>query len=241
MKIFPAIDIKAGRCVRLFQGRMDQETVYGDDPVAMACRWRDAGARQLHVVDLDGAVSGRPVHGEIIQKICQTTRLSIQVGGGIRSLEDVMYYMNMGIDRVVLGSAMIHDVDLVLRATQKFPGKIAAGIDAKEGWVAIRGWTEVTSIQATDLAVRLDQNGIAAIIYTDIQRDGTLQGPNLDALSHLCRLTRIPILASGGISSLKDLRDLLSLEKEGLEGAIVGKALYAGTIGLAEAMQVMGG
>jgi phosphoribosylformimino-5-aminoimidazole carboxamide ribotide isomerase len=234
--VIPAIDIKGGRCVRLFQGKMDRETVYSDNPVESALRWKEAGARYLHVVDLDGAVQGRPVHPEIIGRICLETGLPVQVGGGIRQISDIEIYFGMGVERVVLGSSVIQDTALAGQAAHLFPGKIAAGIDAAEGWVAVRGWAEVTQVRALDLVKKIDTMGFGAFIFTDIQRDGTLRGPNMEALKEICLGSRTPVIASGGISTLQDIRNLRSLEKDGLTGVIVGKALYAGTVHLPEAI-----
>ena len=236
MIVIPAIDLKGGRCVRLFQGRMDQETVYSDKPSEVALRWKEAGAERLHVVDLDGAVEGRPVHFDAIREICRVAAIPIQVGGGIRRMAEIESYVDIGVHRVILGSAVIHDQSFVEAAASRFPGRIAVGIDATDGWVAVRGWAEVTKVRALDLARRIDPLGFGAIIFTDIQRDGTLQGPNREALAELCRSIQTPVIASGGVSSLQDIRDLLPLVKEGLEGAIVGKALYAGTLDLTEAI-----
>jgi phosphoribosylformimino-5-aminoimidazole carboxamide ribotide isomerase len=241
MKIIPAIDIKGGRCVRLFQGRMDQETVYSDDPVSVARRWRAAGAQLIHVVDLDGAVAGRPVHFDIIREIALAAGVSVQVGGGIRSVEEVARYLDAGLSRVVLGSVVVQDEAMAREAGRRFPGKVAAGIDAKEGWVAVRGWEETTKVRAVDLVQRIGDYGFGALIFTDIRRDGTLLGPNLAALRTICRVSGIPVIASGGVSGLQDLQSLLPLTKDGLEGVIVGKALYAGTLDLAESISAVGG
>jgi phosphoribosylformimino-5-aminoimidazole carboxamide ribotide isomerase len=236
MKLFPAIDIKGGRCVRLFQGRMDQETVYSLSPRETAQRWEEAGAEYLHVVDLDGAVAGEPVQYDVIEKILRGVRVPVQVGGGIRKMEDIRLYLEGGARRVILGSAMIRNVDLAKEACRAFPGRIAAGIDASDGWVAVQGWKELTRVRPAELCAEIDGLGLGALIFTDIQRDGTLKGPNREALRELCRSVRTPVIASGGISSVQDLIDLFPLVPDGLEGVIIGKALYAGAIDLKEAL-----
>lgn len=236
MKIIPAIDIKGGRCVRLFQGLLDKETVYSKNPVEVARRWEDKGAEMLHVVDLDGAVAGRPVNISLIEEIISSVTIEVQVGGGIRDLEAARYYLESGAGRVILGTAVVNDPELVESLSKSFNGRIIISIDAKDGLVAVKGWTEVTAIDAIDLAKRLEGKGIGAIVFTDIKRDGTLAGPNIGSIERLASNIRIPIIASGGISGIEDIKALLSIKNPPLEGAIVGKALYSGAIDLREAI-----
>ncbi|MEO5657397.1 MAG: 1-(5-phosphoribosyl)-5-[(5-phosphoribosylamino)methylideneamino]imidazole-4-carboxamide isomerase [Nitrospiria bacterium] len=233
MTIIPAIDIKGGRCVRLFQGRFDRETVYGDDPAAMAGRWAEEGARRLHVVDLDGALDGRPSNEAAITAILRSVDLPIQIGGGLREMSTIESYLDAGADRVVLGTRAALDAEFLREVCGYFPGKIVVAIDAREGWVAVKGWLEATDRSALDLAREASEAGAAALLYTDIARDGTQQGPNLDALDAVARATPTPVLASGGISTADHIRALARIK--GIEGAIVGQALYRGTLTLREA------
>lgn len=233
MTIIPAIDIKGGRCVRLFQGRFDRETVYGDDPAAMAGRWAEEGARRLHVVDLDGALDGRPSNEAAITAILRSVDLPIQIGGGLREMSTIESYLDAGADRVVLGTRAVLDAEFLREVCGYFPGKIVVAIDAREGWVAVKGWLEATDRSALDLAREASEAGAAALLYTDIARDGTQQGPNLDALDAVARATPTPVLASGGISTADHIRALARIK--GIEGAIVGQALYRGTLTLREA------
>jgi len=226
MKIIPAVDIKGGRCVRLSQGMADQETVYSDDPVEMACQWDEEGASLIHIVDLDGAFDGKPANVEIVKKIIYNSSVDIQVGGGIRNLKTIETYVNAGAYRVILGTVAQKDPELVVEACREFPGKIIVGIDARNGNVAIRGWVEVSNQRASDLAQSLELYNISGYIFTDISRDGMLQGPNLKSIKEFSRSTNLPVIASGGVSQLKDIEDLLTLEPEGVEGIIIGKALY---------------
>jgi len=236
MIIIPAIDIKGGRCVRLFQGRMDQETIYSHDPLDTARRWEEMGAEMLHLVDLDGAVSGRPVNGDLIGRIISTLRINVQVGGGIRDAETARDYLSAGAGRVVLGTAVVNNLEFVQTLSAAFPGKIVIGIDASDGMVAVKGWTEMTGVDAMDMARRFEGSGVRAIVFTDIKRDGTLTGPNLESIERLVSVVKIPIIASGGISGIEDIRALLGIKKPGVEGVIVGKALYSGAIDLREAI-----
>lgn len=238
MIIFPAVDIRGGKCVRLRQGRVDQETVYGDDPAAMALRWQEAGASWLHVVDLDGAFRRTPGNLESIRRLRQAITIPIQLGGGIRTLETVSLYLDLGIDRLILGTAALKDPDLVRRACERFPGKIAVGLDARDGLVAVEGWTEVSSRPAVELARELAAFQPAALIYTDISRDGVKTGLNLEATRVMAEQVQIPVIASGGVSSLEDIRALKPLESSGVIGVIIGRALYDGSIDLAEALKV---
>lgn len=228
MQIIPAIDLKDGRCVRLFQGEMDQETVYFENPVAAATHWVKEGASFLHIVDLNGAVEGRPVHTNEVAAICQQPGLTVELGGGLRSIEAVQTALDLGVARVVIGTAAYDNAVLLQSLCKQFPGKIVVGIDARHGKVAVKGWKETTAMEAVDLAQRCEQDGAARIIYTDISRDGTSSGVNLDATVKIARAVKIPIIASGGVATLDDIRNLLPLESEGVEGVIVGRALYAG-------------
>jgi len=234
MIVIPAVDLKGGRCVRLFQGRMDREKVYSDDPVAMAKRWEGEGAKMLHIVDLDGAVGGSPANTEAIRAIVKALEVPCELGGGIRSMETIEKYLEMGLDRIVLGTAAVKSPDLVKLATKAYPGKIVVGIDAAGGKVAVEGWTETTDESALDLARRLEALGVAAINYTDILRDGAMTGPNIEATAEMVRAVKIPVVAAGGVSRLDDL---VGLAKTGAWGAITGKALYEGAIKLNEALE----
>jgi phosphoribosylformimino-5-aminoimidazole carboxamide ribotide isomerase len=228
MLIIPAIDLKDGRCVRLFQGDMDQETVYFEDPVTAARRWLAEGANFLHIVDLNGAVEGRPVHTKEVAAICGIAGLSVELGGGLRSADAVQTALDLGVSRVVIGTAAYDNALLLQTLCKQFLGKIVVGIDARQGKVAVKGWKETTAMEAVELARRCEQDGATRIIYTDISRDGTSSGVNLDETLKIARSVNIPIIASGGVATLEDIRKLLPLEKEGVEGVVVGKALYSG-------------
>jgi phosphoribosylformimino-5-aminoimidazole carboxamide ribotide isomerase len=235
MLIIPAIDIKDGRCVRLFQGEMDKETVYFDDPLAAAEHWVAEGATFIHIVDLNGAVQGHPVHTREIEAICRVPGLAVELGGGLRSLEAVEAALALEVYRVVIGTAAYEDPDFLRALGKMFPGKIVVGIDARAGKVAVKGWKETTSMDAVELARRCEADGVSRIIYTDISRDGTREGVNIDGTLRLARAVKVPIIASGGVATLDDIRKLLPLEKDGVEGVIVGRALYAGAFSLREA------
>jgi phosphoribosylformimino-5-aminoimidazole carboxamide ribotide isomerase len=234
MIVLPAIDIKDGQCVRLHQGDYAQVTTYDTDPVRVARRWQAAGASWLHIVDLDGAALGQPVNVEAIERIRAATSLHIELGGGMRSLESIKHMLALGIDRIVLGTVALTDRVLLEQALQHWGERIAIGLDARDGWVAIAGWRETSRVQATALAIELSTLGVQRFIYTDIARDGVLGGPNLDAIREMQRATPHPLIASGGVASLADLRSLAAL---GVEGAIVGKAIYTGDVDLAIAIQ----
>ena len=238
MEIIPAIDLKGGKCVRLLQGDMERDTVFSDDPVAMAKKWEDAGAPRLHVVDLDGAFKGEPANRRIIEQIVDALHIPVQVGGGIRDLETVGSYVEAGVDRVILGTIAQRDPKLVVRACELFHERIVVGIDAKDGMVAVEGWAEVTSKSAMDLAAEYEDYGVAAIIYTDISRDGMMQGVNIEATRELALSVDIPIIASGGVSSIDDIKSLLPTEKDGVEGVITGRAIYSGSLDLKEAVEL---
>jgi phosphoribosylformimino-5-aminoimidazole carboxamide ribotide isomerase len=240
MIVIPAIDILEGRCVRLHQGDYQNSQVFSDDPVAMAKSWVGQGAEKLHLVDLDGAKQGRVVNGEVIAAITRQVEVPIQMGGGIRSQESVAQILDLGIRQVILGTAALKQPELVTRLCQEFPGQIIIGIDARNGLVATDGWLETSETPATGLGQWAAQVGAAAIVYTDIHRDGTMAGPNLDALREMASQVEIPVIASGGISSITNLLSLLALEPVGVVGAIVGKALYTGHIDLRAANQAVG-
>ena len=240
MDVIPAIDLLGGRCVRLYQGDYDQVQTYGENPVEVARQWQEQGATYLHVVDLDGAKAGHPVNLAAIEAIARAVEVPVQVGGGLRDRASVASLLNLGVRRIILGTIAVEQPELVTQLCQKFPDQIVVGIDARAGKVATRGWIETSEVLATELAQRMAIAGVAAIIYTDIYRDGTMQGPNLEALRELAAAISIPIIASGGVSSVRDLLSLLSLEPLGVTGAIVGKALYTGEVSLKEAIRAVG-
>lgn len=239
MILFPAIDIKDGQCVRLYQGDYNQVTTYAADPLEVAKRWQEAGANWLHVVDLDGAKEGHPVNAPLIARICRETTLNVEVGGGLRTLADIESTLAMGVERVILGTAVLTDRALLDQALQRWDTRIVVGLDARDSLIAISGWRETSSVQATELARTLSAAGVNRFIYTDIARDAAMQGPNLAALHAMLGALQgsaASLIASGGVSSLDDLKRLARL---GLEGAIIGKALYVGAIDLSEAIRVI--
>ena len=236
MLIIPAIDLKDGACVRLKQGRMEDDTVFSDDPIGVAAQWVAQGARRLHLVDLNGAFAGEPVNGEIVRAIAtRWPQLPVQIGGGIRSLETIEAYVRAGVSYVILGTKAVKEPSFVREACLAFPGRVIVGIDAKDGWVATDGWAEVSSVQAVDLARQFKADGISAIVYTDIARDGMMQGVNVEATAKLARDSGLPIIASGGVTNLDDIRGLLRVRGDGVIGTITGRAIYEGTLDLAEA------
>ena len=239
MRIIPAVDIKEGRCVRLVQGKADQETVYSNDPLSMANHWDEEGAQTIHVVDLDGAFQGSPINSEIVKKIIYSSSVDIQVGGGIRTLEAIEKYVKAGAYRVILGTIAQKEPEFVEEACRRFPNKIIIGIDAQNGLVAVKGWVEVSEQKATDLAQKMKSFGIAGFIFTDISRDGMLQGPNLESIKEFAECAQLPVIASGGVSRLEDIRNLAKLESYGVEGVIIGKALYDKTISFKEAREAL--
>jgi phosphoribosylformimino-5-aminoimidazole carboxamide ribotide isomerase len=239
MILFPAIDLKAGKCVRLYKGDMDQATVFNDDPVDQARQFARAGARWIHVVDLDGAFAGKPVNGQAVRAILSAVDIPVQLGGGIRDEAGIAAWLVGGVTRVILGTIALKDPEFVKRACKSFPGRIVVGIDAREGRVAVQGWAETSDMLAVDLARKFEDSGVAAIVYTDIERDGALQGPNIAATLAIARAVAIPVIASGGISSLDDLRELKRHEADGIAGAISGRALYDGRIDLAAAIRLL--
>ncbi|EFH88490.1 1-(5-phosphoribosyl)-5-[(5-phosphoribosylamino)methylideneamino]imidazole-4-carboxamide isomerase [Ktedonobacter racemifer] len=234
MIILPAIDIKDGLCVRLYQGDYAQVTTYGRDPVQVAQRWQEAGASWLHVVDLDGAAQGRPVNTELIQRMRRETTLQIEVGGGMRSLEQIGQVLALGVERVILGTVALRDRALLEAALARWGERIVVGLDARDGFVAVSGWYETSQVRATELAGELSRLGVRRFVYTDIARDGALSGPNLPALREMQQASESALIASGGVSSLEDLRELA---QSGVEGAIVGKAIYTGAVDLAQAVR----
>ena len=236
MIIIPAIDLKEGKCVRLEQGLMDKATVYSEDPADTAKHWEAQGAELLHVVDLDGAFAGSPRNLPAIIAIRDAIKIPIEVGGGIRDMGTVRKLVSIGIDRIILGTAAIQNPSFVQAACSAFPGKIIAGIDAKEGLVAIKGWAEVTTVKAVDLALQMQGYGVIAIIYTDIKRDGMLSGPNIEATRDLAKALHIPVIASGGVHTMKDIENLLTVRHAGVTGVITGKAIYSGSLDLKEAI-----
>lgn len=238
MLVIPAIDLKDGKCVRLKQGRMDDSTVFSDNPVEMAGKWLDAGARRLHLVDLNGAFEGEPINGEIVREIAKRyPNLPTQIGGGIRSLATIEAYLKAGVKYVIIGTKAVKEPEFVVEACAAFPGHIIVGLDAKDGKVATDGWAEVSDIYATDLAKRFEENGVSAIIYTDIARDGMMQGVNVEATVRLAQASSIPVIASGGITNMDDIRALCQWSKQGIAGAITGRAIYEGTLDVAEAQR----
>ncbi|RLB70296.1 MAG: 1-(5-phosphoribosyl)-5-((5-phosphoribosylamino)methylideneamino)imidazole-4-carboxamide isomerase [Deltaproteobacteria bacterium] len=241
MLIIPAIDLKDGNCVRLKQGRMEDDTLFSNDPVEMALDWQSQGARFLHIVDLNGAFAGEPVNREVIKKIVQTLTIPCQLGGGIRDLEIVKAYLDLGLNRVILGTVAVENPELVRAAAKQFPGQICVGIDARKGMVATQGWADETQVKALDLAHKFEDCGVAAIIYTDILRDGMQTGVNLEETEALAAAISIPVIASGGIATIADIKALLPLEKSGVNAAITGRALYEGSLKLDEAQKVADG
>jgi phosphoribosylformimino-5-aminoimidazole carboxamide ribotide isomerase len=239
MEVIPAIDLLAGRCVRLYQGDYQQSQIFNENPLEVALQWESQGATRLHLVDLDGAKEGTTINLEIIETIVETLTIPVQVGGGLRDRISVERLFNLGVERAIVGTVAVENPALVTELCEAFPYKIAVGIDARNGKVATKGWLETSTVEATDLAQQISDKA-AAIIYTDISRDGTLIGPNLEALRELAKVTDIPVIASGGISSLTDLLSLLSLESLGVNGVIVGKALYTGKVDLKEAIAAIG-
>ena len=236
MIVIPAIDLKDGQCVRLRQGEMDQSTVYSNDPVAMAQRWVDAGARRLHLVDLNGAFAGEPVNGEAVTQIARAfPDLPIQIGGGIRTAETIQAYLDAGVSYVIIGTKAVKEPDFVAEMCQRFPGHIIVGIDAKDGLVATEGWAEVSSVKATDLAKRFAAAGVSALVYTDISRDGMMEGVNVEATVAMAEAAQIPVIASGGVTNLHDIKNLYAVSQAGIMGAITGRAIYEGTLDVAEA------
>ena len=239
MRVIPAIDLKAGKCVRLLQGRADAVTVYSDDPASTARLWESYGAELLHVVDLDGALTGDQKNLNAIEKIRGAVSMEIEVGGGIRDMKKMEELLGIGIDRMILGTVAIEKPELVKEACRRFPGRILVGIDARDGKVAVKGWVETTATDAAILARDAEKSGAAGIIYTDISTDGMMTGPNVGAMEEMVHIVGIPVIASGGVSSLEDIRSLM--QREGLWGVITGKAIYSGSLDLREAIKLSRG
>lgn len=239
MIIIPAVDIKGGKCVRLEQGFMDRETIFSDYPEEMALQWERKGAKRLHLVDLDGAVQGIPFNKKVIRNVVDRVSIPVQLGGGIRDLDTIEGYINLGIDQIIIGTVAYKDPDLVETACRRYPGRIIVGIDSKDRYVSVEGWTEPTNIIAIDLAKRFEDMRINSIIYTDIKRDGMKRGPNIDAIREFATDINVPLIAAGGISSIKDIENMAELEEDGLSGIIVGRALYDGSIRLEQAINTL--
>ncbi len=239
MFIIPAIDIKDGKCVRLRQGLLDQKTIYGDDPATMARKWQTAGAQWLHVVDLDGAFEKKPVNVKAIEKIRQNLTIPMQLGGGLRTIEDLTMYFSLGIDRLILGTAVLKNREVTHQALELFPGKIAIALDARDGKLASEGWVEMSTTNALDVAKALSPLGPAAFIYTDILRDGMQTGPNIASTRLVAQAVKTPVIASGGVNSIRDIENLIPLEQDGVIGVITGKALYSGTLNFQDALQLV--
>lgn len=239
MLLIPAIDLKDGKCVRLRQGRMEDATIFSDDPVAMAARWVDAGARRLHLVDLNGAFEGKPVNGDVVHAIAKAfPDLPIQIGGGIRDEETVQTYLEAGVEFVIIGTKAVNAPHFINDLCLEFPGHIIVGLDAKDGKVAIDGWSKLSKHDVIDMARRFEEDGVSAIIYTDIGRDGMMSGVNIEATVKLAQAVNIPIIASGGITNLDDVRALCGVADEGITGAITGRAIYEGTLDFAEGQKL---
>jgi phosphoribosylformimino-5-aminoimidazole carboxamide ribotide isomerase len=239
MILFPAIDIRNGRCVRLTEGKFECETVFAEDPAEMAVRWADAGAEYLHVVDLDGALAGQSSNTEVIKRILAKVKIPVQVGGGIRTLANIENMLALGVTRVILGSVAVRNPELVREACQKFPGQVVVGIDAKNGEVAVEGWGIGGGIGAEELAKKMAAVGVEHIIFTDISRDGMLAGVNVEATAELAKASGIKVIASGGVASLADIKALQAREADGIEGCIIGKAIYTGALDLKEALAAL--
>ncbi len=238
MLLIPAIDLKGGKCVRLRQGRMEDETVFSDDPVAVATRWIEAGARRIHIVDLDGAVSGEPKNAAIIERIATANpEVPIQIGGGIRDADTVQAYLEAGVQYTIIGTKAVSAPHFVNDLCLQFPGHIIVGLDAKDGKVAIDGWSKLSRHDVIDIAQHFESDGVAAIVYTDISRDGMMSGVNVEATVKLAQSIHIPVIASGGVTNMDDIKALCAVEEEGIEGVIIGRALYEGTISLEEAQK----
>lgn len=235
MILFPAVDIKGGQCVRLAQGKVNEVTVFSDDPVGPALQWAEQGGRFLHVVDLDGAFSGKPKNYDLIKRICSEINIPVQLGGGIRDIETAKSYVEAGVSRLIIGTMALENPDLFAELCVALPGKIGVSLDAVDGALKTKGWVEDSGQMIEDVLPRMEKNGVSFIIYTDIARDGMQTGVNLDALDRLCSLTSIPIIAAGGVHTIADIMALYPLSKKGLEGAISGRAIYTGTLDVKEA------
>jgi phosphoribosylformimino-5-aminoimidazole carboxamide ribotide isomerase len=241
MLLVPAIDLKGGQCVRLRQGRMDDVTVFSDDPVSVAKRWADEGAERIHVVDLDGAVKGQPINIAVVEQIAAAVEVPVQVGGGIRDEETVQRYLNAGVQYVIIGTKAVNAPHFLHDLCLEFPRHIIVSLDAKDGRVALNGWAKLTGHDVIETALHCERDGVEAIIYTDIAKDGMMQGFSVDSTRNLARALKTPVLASGGVSSLDDIRKLKELEPDGVAGAVIGRALYQGSLDFAEAIKIARG
>lgn len=226
MNIYPAIDLKDGKCVRLYQGNMNQATIYNDSPLSQAKFFEQNGFKFLHIVDLDGAIVGSSINGPVVQEIINNISIPVQIGGGIRNLEQIQRWLSIGVKRVIIGTAALQNPNLVISAAEKFPGQVIVGIDAKQDFVAIDGWVKKSDVTIIDLAQKFSKSKIAAIIYTDIMRDGTMQGVNIEATKNLAQNSNVPIIASGGVNSIANIEEVYKLKEFGVEGVIVGRAIY---------------
>ncbi|WP_018124015.1 1-(5-phosphoribosyl)-5-[(5-phosphoribosylamino)methylideneamino]imidazole-4-carboxamide isomerase [Desulfovibrio oxyclinae] len=235
MILFPAVDIKDGQCVRLSQGKEDEVTVFGKDPVAMARHWQEQGCRYLHVVDLDGAFSGHPRNYDLIKNICSELNIPVQLGGGIRDIATAEKYIEAGVNRLIIGTMALEEPELFAQLCEALPGRIGVSLDAVDGHLKTKGWVEDSGQMIFDVLPRMKENGVAFIVYTDIARDGMQTGVNLEALEKLCDATTIPVVAAGGVHTLQDIKDLYPLYKKGLQGAISGRAIYTGSLNVREA------
>lgn len=242
MLLIPAIDIQDGKCVRLRQGRMDDTTVFEDDPVNAATRWVEAGATRLHIVDLDGATSGQPVNVEIVHRIVEKyPRVPIQIGGGIRDEDSVETYLDAGVQYVILGTKAVNEPHFVSDLCLEFPNHVIVGLDAKDGKLAVEGWSKLSKHDVIDLAQRFEEDGVAAIIYTDINRDGMLSGVNIEATRRLAEASRVPVIAAGGVTNLDDIKELCKIAEAGVSGVITGRAIYEGTLDFAAGLKLAAG
>jgi phosphoribosylformimino-5-aminoimidazole carboxamide ribotide isomerase len=239
--VYPAIDLRGGRCVRLVEGDFARETVYGDDPVAVARRWEAAGARWIHVVDLDGARAGAPAQLDLVAAICRAVTIPVQVGGGLRDAHAIQAVSDAGATRAIVGTVAVRDPDLCEALCRAFPGRVVVGIDARDGIARVSGWEEGSTSLATDLARTVAKGGAAAIVYTDIARDGTERGPNVEETAKVARAAQIPVIASGGVGSIAHIQAVAARAADGIEGVIVGKALYTGAVKLPDALREAGG
>ena len=239
MILIPAIDLKEGHCVRLRQGNMEETTVFSDDPVAMAGKWVTQGCKRLHLVDLDGAFEGLPINADVIEEICASfPNLVIQIGGGIRSIDTVEAYLEAGVDFVIIGTMAVKRPEFITQLCSEFPGQVIIGLDARNGMVATHGWEEESEHSALEFALRFEDQGVSAIVYTDISRDGMMQGVNVEATAELARECGIPVIASGGVTDINDIHALAAVADQGILGAITGRAIYEGTLDVAEAQQL---
>lgn len=241
MRILPAIDLRAGKCVRLVEGKIENETIFSDDPVSVAKSWENLGAEIIHLVDLDGAFAGKPRNLDIIEEIVRTVKIPVQLGGGIRNMETISHLLDLGVERVILGTIAINHPEIVKEACAKYGERIVVGIDAKDGKVAIEGWEATVEKTILELALEMEKIGIKRVLYTDVRRDGTLKGPNLEGLQNLAANSGVKVIASGGVSCLDDIRALRELEQYGVDEVIVGKALYTGAVSMDDLLAVARG